>query len=464
MSFGWWMSPNGVLDRNRYSLVGFGAFAVKYLVDNFVARFFFDKAWPLQNYFILPVRPLTKASPSPDLFFYGVMLLVALPFIWLGVCVTVKRLRDARLPPVLAGLFFLPFVNVLFLVGLCFVYSGADQTEEDWKEERLGKWLPMFRDRPAALSLTVVVLVAFVSSWVAFRSKTYGWALFVGMPFGLGLASSLLYGAASPKSLFQCVKIGLLTMTVYILGLIALAFEGLICVAMVLPFAIALTVLGSSVGYVIQRRALPNAVTPGLLILALAGTPVLVGFDWAAHRPVPQFCATSSIRIAAPIERVWDHVVSFAELDEPTEWLFKAGVAYPKHAVIEGQGVGAIRHCVFSTGKFVEPIIVWDQPHHLKFTVTETPPPMDELSPYRNLRPPHLEGLMKSEMGEFRLETQADGSTVVHGTTWYRHGMWPAFYWRLWADAIIHRIHLRVLRHIKTLAENSMISTTKPGS
>ena len=31
--------------------------------------------------------------------------------------------------------------------------------------------------------------------------------------------------------------------------------------------------------------------------------------------------------------------------------------------------------------------------------------------------------------------------------------MWPAFYWRLWSDAIIHRIHLRVLNHIKELAE-----------
>jgi hypothetical protein len=31
--------------------------------------------------------------------------------------------------------------------------------------------------------------------------------------------------------------------------------------------------------------------------------------------------------------------------------------------------------------------------------------------------------------------------------------MWPSAYWQLWSDAIIHRIHLRVLRHIKSLAE-----------
>lgn len=32
----------------------------------------------------------------------------------------------------------------------------------------------------------------------------------------------------------------------------------------------------------------------------------------------------------------------------------------------------------------------------------------------------------------------------------------PATYWRLWSDAIVHRIHLRVLRHIKQLAETDV--------
>jgi hypothetical protein len=41
----------------------------------------------------------------------------------------------------------------------------------------------------------------------------------------------------------------------------------------------------------------------------------------------------------------------------------------------------------------------------------------------------------------------------LEGTTWYRHGLWPAEYWRWWSDAIIHRIHLRVLRHVRMLAE-----------
>src|SRR5207245_959328 len=34
------------------------------------------------------------------------------------------------------------------------------------------------------------------------------------------------------------------------------------------------------------------------------------------------------------------------------------------------------------------------------------------------------------------------GRTRLQGTTWYRHRMWPAGYWRLWCDAVVHRIHL----------------------
>jgi hypothetical protein len=33
--------------------------------------------------------------------------------------------------------------------------------------------------------------------------------------------------------------------------------------------------------------------------------------------------------------------------------------------------------------------------------------------------------------------------------------MWPADYWGVWADFIIHRIHGRVLEHVKTLAEST---------
>ena len=118
-----------------------------------------------------------------------------------------------------------------------------------------------------------------------------------------------------------------------------------------------------------------------------------------------------------------------------------------------GSGPGAVRHCVFSTGPFVEPIEIWDEPHLLRFSVTKNPPPMEEWTPYKAIHPPHLDGFLASERGQFQLIPLPDGGTRLEGTTWYRHNMWPVMYWQTWSDLIIHRIHLRVLQHIKERAE-----------
>jgi hypothetical protein len=41
--------------------------------------------------------------------------------------------------------------------------------------------------------------------------------------------------------------------------------------------------------------------------------------------------------------------------------------------------------------------------------------------------------------------------------------MWPAPYWNVWSDYIIHRIHRRVLEHIKKLAEEPQVETRRLG-
>ncbi|HVJ82852.1 MAG TPA: hypothetical protein VNC50_17420, partial [Planctomycetia bacterium] len=172
---------------------------------------------------------------------------------------------------------------------------------------------------------------------------------------------------------------------------------------------------------------------------------------WALDEPRLRSQVTV-VEIAAPPEKVWPHVVAVAELPPPTEWIFRIGIAYPIRAVIEGKGPGAIRRCVFSTGEFIEPIEVWDEPNVLGFSVASNPPPLEEWSPYAHLEPPHLHGYLVSERGEFRLEA-IPGGTRLTGTTWYRNRMWPSDYWGLLSDRIIGAIHHRVLRHVAALAE-----------
>jgi hypothetical protein len=96
---------------------------------------------------------------------------------------------------------------------------------------------------------------------------------------------------------------------------------------------------------------------------------------------------------------------------------------------------------------------VWEPNQKLAFDVTEQPHPMFELTPYHHIHPPHLDGAFRSTRGEFLLEQLPGGGTRLTGTTWYVLEMHPHSYWTLWSDELIHRIHLRVLKHIREVAE-----------
>jgi len=96
---------------------------------------------------------------------------------------------------------------------------------------------------------------------------------------------------------------------------------------------------------------------------------------------------------------------------------------------------------------------VWEPGRRLAFDVDSQPPPLQEWSPYADLAPPHLDGYFKARHGEFRLISMPGGRTRLEGSTWYEMRLRPEGYWDVFAAALIHRIHGRVLRHIKTVAE-----------
>jgi hypothetical protein len=80
---------------------------------------------------------------------------------------------------------------------------------------------------------------------------------------------------------------------------------------------------------------------------------------------------------------------------------------------------------------------------------------MTEWSPYRDVKPPHLDGYFRATHGEFRLIPLPGGKTRLEGRTRYEVEMWPQEYWAVAAGRIVEAIHGRVLRHIKDLSETS---------
>lgn len=314
----------------------------------------------------------------------------------------------------------------------------------------LDKILPADDTKRKWVSIGLTVIISgLLTLWGIYGIGQYGIALFILTPLFMGAGPAILYGHNKPLSRKQAWQSGLLTLGIFSAGLLVFAIEGVICIAMAAPIGILLTWLGSLIGHAIVNKA-PGG-SPTTLLILIAAIPALAFIENGEEPALSS--VTTAIEINAGPETVWKNVVEFPPLNDPTEFIFKTGIAYPVNAVIEGAGVGAVRHCNFTTGSFVEPVTVWDEPRLLKFDVVQQPLPMKELS-FWDIDAPHLHDYFASKCGQFKLTPLANGHTLLEGTTWYSHDIKPVFYWQLWSRHIIHKIHERVLKHIKTNAEH----------
>ena len=125
MQFADWWRWDGKVSRKTYAIVGIAGVAIKHVVDHLVAAGFFH-SYGFFNYWA-PLGQgahLTRLTTNEGKFL-ATMLLVAMPFLWVGLAMTVRRLRDAGQPVWLVVLFFLPIFNLLFFLMLCFLPSRS---------------------------------------------------------------------------------------------------------------------------------------------------------------------------------------------------------------------------------------------------------------------------------------------------------------------------------------------------
>lgn len=485
----------GHIDRKTYAVTGILLVVVKYLLDRWVAALY-GRTWSGFNYIVPNETFSLRTLPPEERSLYLALAVIALPFVVIGILLTIRRLRDAGFPLWLSILFFVPVVNLFFFAILTLVPPHSQNAEKSIEAARLilaesssteslpvmpqpdvptpsagntlyqilAKILPENPWGSAFVTCLLLTMIGIVLTGFGVKVLgNYGWGLFVGAPFCLGLMAALLHGVRARRTFNQCTGVGLLALLMVCVGLLVAATEGVGCIIMSLPIAIPITCLGSAVGCAIQNQyprsdennaGSTTRITCTILVLL----PLFMSVEKMFAPSAEILPVRTSVIINAPPEHIWPNVIAFPKLPElqitdPFQWLFFMGIAYPKGAHIEGHGVGAIRYCEFSTGPFVEPITTWDAPNLLAFDVIEQPATMRELSPYPNIHPPHLNNFLVSQRGQFQLTRLPDGRTLLEGTTFYQNRMWPARYWRLWSDQIIPQIHARVLNHVKSQSE-----------
>jgi len=263
--------------------------------------------------------------------YLAAMLFVAMPFIWLGLAMTTRRLRDADWPVWLSAVFFVPVVNLVFLVALCFlapVRHVVALEAAPWPGSRA---LDGIIPRTSAGSALMAILLASVIG-LAFLLlgtvvlQTYGWGLFVALPFCLGLFSVLFYSYHQPREFGESMGVALLPIAILGIALLLVAMEGLICILMAAPFALALAAFGGMLGYAIQAGYWLHKGTPATLMIVLLFTPALQGVESWVKPQAETFEVRTAIEVNAPPEKVWNQVVAFAEIPPPKELLFRAGM------------------------------------------------------------------------------------------------------------------------------------------
>jgi len=441
-----WFLGRDPVDRRTYLRHGAGLMLVKYAVDATAVWVLAGRVWAPLDY-ANPVWSLRERLLQDGPGWLAPALVVwSLPFVWIGVSMTLRRAVDAGRSPWLSLLFFVPFVNYAVMLWLAALPSRPRPAGSLGAAQAIDSRLTAgLLGVAAALAITIPTVMIGV-----YLRRIYSAGLFLGTPFTIGYISAYVFNARSEQSMRHTMQVACLGVLLVGAAMLLFALEGAVCLAMAFPIAALLALPGAFLGRAVAVR---SVVAPPRAGLAALLAPLIVLASPEQRAPLHEVVTVVDIDASPAV--VWRDVVAFPTLAPPREWLFRAGLAAPIGARIEGTGVGAIRYCDFTTGTFVEPVTVWEENQRLEFDIAAQAPPLREWSPYREVNPPHLDGYFRATHGVFRLIPLPGGRTRLEGRTRFVVEMFPQSYWTVIAGYIVGTIHARVLRHIKALAEEA---------
>lgn len=439
------------IDRKRFFISGVILFFVKYGVDRSLSFFVFNREWWALDYIKNPTALFTLDPSSEDFTFYITLIGFSLPFLYLGTVLCLKRLRSIGLSPFWVFLFFVPALNFLMFFLLCLLPEGLYGPSKIIGNESSDGFIPKSKLIVSIWSILITASITLLFSLFSTDIlKTYGASLFIGGPFIIGFTSVALYSRTEFVGFKQALLISASAISLAGFLTFIIAMEGVICLMMAAPLAYFLGFLGGGIAYLLQAKSkFVSSFLPFLFLIL----PSLAYLEANMDRESDWYMVETSLKISASKEKVWKGLFEFSDIPEPKELIFNAGVSYPVRARVEGKGIGAIRYCEFNNGVFVEEITEWDENTSLGFNVVRQPDAMKELSPYKNIRPTHLDGYFASKKGSFQLVSLGKNETLLIGRTWFQNKFGPTAYWNVWIHWILHKIHYRVLDHIRNTVE-----------
>jgi hypothetical protein len=249
----------------------------------------------------------------------------------------------------------------------------------------------------------------------------------------------------------RCFTIPAMTLLLQALILLAIKWEGIICVVMIAPIVLVVSLIGAAIALVLaKRRRISSSTTLPVLVLPL----LLVLVEAQIPSPFEIRTVNTEILIHAPVQTVWANIASVPRIapeELPGSWVQKIGFPLPVEATLSHPGVGGIRQATF-TGNltFTETVNQWELNKDLRFSIranTESIPPttLDE----------HLVigGRFFDVLdGEYSLEPRPDG-VMLHLTSRERLSTHVNPYAGVWTDAVMRAIQRQILVVIRNRCE-----------
>lgn len=296
------------------------------------------------------------------------------------------------------------------------------------------------------LASVAIIVGAVLVSALTFGS--YGWSLFVATPFLVGVTTGFLVNRRLLLSGRATARLVLIAAALGTAALVALALEGFVCILLAAPLGAMAALIGGAASRAVAKAGRGG----GKPLASVALLPALFALEAATPPDLP-ITARAFIESTVQPSSVWSALTSDQPIESRPGLVDAAGLAYPLRGRLLGRGVGAVRLGEFSTGLTRERVTDWVPGRRLAFQVVTQPPAMEEMSPYRRVHAPRVQGFFETGATSFTLVPLSGGRTRLEVEAHHVLRVEPVLYWEPLARLAIRMNLSRVLYDLKDKAE-----------
>ena len=291
-----------------------------------------------------------------------------------------------------------------------------------------------FEVMSSAFIFGVPVALGFVTIWFGYPQNALRWSSCIFLPWSAGLICLL------------CV--------------LALVWEGIICVIIWLPLVLILSSAGG-VTAGIFHRIFKSRRDRNYCVAVVALLPFVAA-------PFEQFRSTTSevrtvrtqIRIHASPQIVWNQIKAvpmIGEQEHSFSFSHLLGFPRPLEAKLVGEGLGAVRYATFERGVlFVETITEWDERHRLSFSIRAD---AEHIPPTTFDEHVTIGGRFFDVLtGAYEIENAVGGDVVLHLTSNQRLSTRFNFYSHFWTEYLMADLQNYILRIIEKRCEREHLN------